>query len=152
MERTVHPNYRFKVIILHLGVVPDLWLDIRFQRVSGMNVNIETENLHEGGENLCTLKLPTRVNYDNLVLERGLVVGSPLNVEFSLAMSDLALVPNNIFVTLLDNEGNTVLGASWLFKGAYPVRWEVSDMDATSNNIMIDTMEFAHNGFTTFRI
>ena len=152
MERTLHPNYRFKVIILYLGVVPDLWLDIRFQKVTGLNATIETEDLKEGGENLYTRKLPTAVSYENLVLERGLVIGSPLNIAFNLAMSTMTISPNNIFVTLLDDNGDVVLGAGWLFAGAYPVSWKVSDPDASGSDIMVDTMEFAHNGFISLRI
>jgi hypothetical protein len=51
-------------------------LDIRFHRVSGLGATIETDPLGEGGQNLYTHRLPRRVSYANLVLERGMVLGS----------------------------------------------------------------------------
>ena len=152
MERKLYPNYRFKVIIFYGGVVPDLFLDVRFQKVSGLDVEIETEEFREGGENLYERQMPGRAKYENLVLERGMVVVSPLNIQLNIAMSSLKLSANNIFVTLLDDEGTVVPGAAWLFAGAYPVKWSASELDASGSDIMVDTMEFAHNGFVSLRI
>ena len=74
-------GYRFGVLFLAGGVLPNL-LDIRFQKVSGLSATVETTPLKEGGQNLYTQKLPERVSYGNLVLERGFVIDSPLNLEF----------------------------------------------------------------------
>lgn len=79
-----------------------------------------------------------------------MVIGSPLNVEFNLAMSSMRLIPSNVLVILL-NEKSIPL-ASWLFKTAYPVKWTVSDLDADANSVVIETMELAYTRFQAIGI
>lgn len=139
-------GYNFLVNFLIGGVFPNP-LDIRFQKVSGISSRIETTEIHEGGENIYMQQLPTRVSYDNLVLERGLVVASPLNTEFNIAMSTMSFLPSNVIVSLIGNvRGFENAGpvASWVLHNAYPVAWSISDLDATENEVAIETMELAY--------
>ena len=48
-----------------------------FENVSGLEVKIETETIQEGGENQLSRKLPKGLQYSNLILKRGILVGSP---------------------------------------------------------------------------
>ena len=150
-EPQLHVDYRFGVLFLAGGAVPNPF-DLRFQSVSGISADISTTDLREGGQNLYSYKLPDRVNYGNLVLTRGLVVGSPLNAEFNLAMSALKFSPSNVVVTLLDTNGFPTLGASWLFLKAYPVKWATSDLSGNNNDVVIDTMELAYTRFQSVRL
>ena len=52
--------------------------DMRFQNVSGLSAEIGTETLEEGGENRFSHRLPTTPKYPNLVLKRGMLIGSGL--------------------------------------------------------------------------
>ena len=142
-------GFYFMVTFLIAGIIPNL-LDIRFQRVSGLSATIETTEIKEGGENLFAHRLPTRVTYDNLVLERGMVIGSALNVEFNLAMSTLKFQPGNVIVMLLNAQSVPV--SSWLFQETYPLKWSVSDLDANQSSVVIDTMELAYTRFQSLRI
>lgn len=141
--------FHFQVVFFALGVLPNP-LDIRFQRVSGLSAEISTETYGEGGQNLYSHRFPGRISYNNLVLERGLVVGSPLKIEFNLAMSTFSFFPSNVLVMLLNE--NSEPTASWLFWKAYPVRWSVSDFNANSNEIVIETMELAYTRFQTLSL
>ncbi len=125
-------------------------LDIRFQKVSGISAEIETTDIREGGENLFRNCLPNQVTYNNLILERGMVIGSPLNVNFNLAMSSMQLVPSNVLVMLLNE--NDIPVSNWLFQNAYPVKWTVSDLDANANEIVIERMELAYARFQSMRL
>ena len=151
LSLTSNPPAGFHFIVFFFigGVVPNPF-DLRFKKVSGLSSTIETETLNEGGENLYTHKLPTRIKYDNLVLERGMVVGSPLNIEFNVAMTTMKFAPGNVMVTLLNDSSIPVGG--WLFLKTYPVKWSVSDLDADQNTIVIDTMELAYTRFQILRI
>jgi len=140
---------RFGVFFFAAGVVPNP-LDIRFQKVSGLRTEIETESLNEGGQNLYTHRLPRGVKYENLVLERGMVVGSPLNLEFNATMSLFRFSTSNVLVTLLG--GNKVPLAAWLFMKAYPVKWSTSDLDAQAPGLVIDTMELAYTRMQILRV
>lgn len=117
-------------------------LDIRFQKVSGFSSTMETQELKQGGENLVTLKLPTHISYDNLVLERGMQVLSPLSGTFDQALSTMSFRPSNVLVMLLNAADIPV--ASWLFQDAYPLKWSESDLDATQSAIVIETMELTY--------
>src|SRR3954471_6904095 len=83
----------------------------RFQEVSGLSVEVETEPLREGGENRFEYKLPKRAKYPNLVLKRGLLKGTAFLDWFNSAMSTYFTVivydfkPADIMITLLDEAG-----------------------------------------------
>ena len=142
-------GFYFMVVFFIGGIVPNP-LDIRFQKVSGISAEIETTDIREGGENIFRHRLPTHVTYNNLVLERGMVIGSPLNVEFNIAMSSLKFSPSNVLVMLLDSDSIPLY--SWLFQRAYPVKWTVSDLDANANAVVIDRMELAYARYQSVRI
>jgi phage tail-like protein len=140
---------RFAVVFFAGGLVPNP-IDLRFQRVSGLRATIQTVSRREGGERLYTHRLPDIVEYENLVLERGFVVGSPLNIEFNVAFSQMAFLPSNVLVTLLNEDGVPLSG--WMFVRAFPVRWATSDLDAKTNEVVIDTLEFAYARMQPVRI
>lgn len=142
-------GFRFGVFFFIGGVVPNP-LDFRFKKVSGIGSTITTRTINEGGQNLYSHKLPERVQYENLVLERGLAVGSPLVIEFNIAMSSFQFAPSNVLVSLLDAAGLPI--SSWLFMNAYPVKWTVSSLDADSNSVVIETMELAYQRMQSIRI
>jgi phage tail-like protein len=142
-------GFRFGVLFLALGVIPNP-LDILFQKVSGLGATVETETVREGGQNLYTQLLPKHIQHDNLVLERGMVVGSPLVIEFNVAMSLFKFKPSNVLVTLLDHTRIPI--ASWLCVKAYPLKWSVSDLDATSNSVVIEHMELAYRHLQVIRL
>jgi phage tail-like protein len=131
---------RFSVLFMAAGVVPNP-LDIRFHRVSGLSAEVATEPITEGGQNLYVQRLPQGIRYNNLVLERGMVIGSPLNIEFNVAMSLFKFATSNVLVTLLGEDKMPL--AAWLFFKAYPVKWSTSDL-AAEPSLVIDTMELAY--------
>ena len=142
-------GFRFSVFFFMGGVIPNP-LDIRFSKVSGLSSTIETQALNEGGQNLYTHRLPTRVQYENLVLERGMAVGSLLVAEFNATMSLFKFNPSNVLVTWLDETGVPI--SSWLFMTAYPVKWTVSDFVADQNQVVIETMELAYQRMQPIRL
>ena len=142
-------GFRFGVFFFAGGVIPNP-LDIRFQKVSGLSAEVKTTPLSEGGQNLYTHRLPEKIDYKNLVLERGMVVGSPLNLEFNAVMSLFKFYPSNVLVTLFNAEQIPVAG--WLFIKAYPVKWATSDLDAAEKALVIDTLELANTRMQIMRI
>jgi phage tail-like protein len=142
-------GFRFGVLFFAGGVIPNP-LDILFQKVSGLGSTVETTPVEEGGQNLYTQQLPKKIKYENLVLQRGVVVGSPLVIEFNVAMSQFKFSPSNVLVTLLDHTRLPIAG--WLFMKAYPVKWSVSDLDADANSVVIEHMELTYQRMQVMRI
>jgi phage tail-like protein len=142
-------SFRFGVFFFAGGVVPNP-IDFRFQKVSGLSAEISTDSINEGGQNLYAHRIPTKVNYNNLVLERGMAIGSPLNLEFNAALSLFKFAPSNVLVTLFSE--NSIPLAGWLFLKAYPVKWSVSDFDAMGSEVVIDSMELSYTRFQIIRV
>jgi len=142
-------GFRFGVFFFAGGVLPNP-LDIRFQKVSGLSAEVKTTSVTEGGQNFYAHQLPDAVSHGNLTLTRGMVVGSPLNIEFNVAMSLFKFVPSNVLVTLFNEDKVPI--AAWLFIKAYPVKWATSDLDASQKEVVIDTMELAYTRMQILRV
>lgn len=149
LNQTPLLGYRFGVFIFALGVIPNP-VDFRFKRVSGLSSTISTSIVEEGGQNLYSHRLPDKVQYQNLVLERGMPISSPLAHEFNIAMSMFKFAPSNVLVSLLDESAIPL--ANWLFFKAYPVDWKISDLDADSNSVVVETLELAYQRMQVIRL
>jgi phage tail-like protein len=123
----------------------------RFQDVSGLSFEVETEELFEGGENRFSYKLPKRTKYPNLVLKRGMLKDTALIEWFKSALNTYYTVvvydfkPADILITLLDEEGEPV--SVWNVVQAYPVKWSVSDFSSKENAVVVETIELAYMYF-----
>jgi phage tail-like protein len=142
-------RFRFSVTFFSGGLVPNS-TDTMFQSVSGLGQTIATIPIEEGGQNFYTQQLPNKVQHENLVLQRGLVLRSPLALEFNVAMSLFKFMPSNVLVSLQDHTHATV--ASWLFMTAFPVSWSVTDLDATQNEVVIEKMELSYQRMQVIRL
>lgn len=140
---------RFAVVFFAAGIMPNP-IDIRFQRASGLSATVETGTIVEGGQNLYSHRVPKRVGYKNLLLERGFMVGSPLNIEFNVAMSLFKFVTSNVLVSVLDEDSAPL--AAWLFLKAFPVRWETADLGAAEDRLLIDTLELSFTSMLALRV
>ncbi len=133
-------GFHFKV---EFGVTQDK--EFEFQSVSGLSVDIETEEFAEGGENRFKHKLPVRTKFPNLVLKRGLVTNSDLIGWCREAIEDFQFKPTGVMVKLLNEEHQPL--KTWNVVHAYPVKWSVSDFNAEENSLVIETIELAYNYF-----
>jgi phage tail-like protein len=128
----------------------DKHIDVRFQKVSGFRVSMSPYEFEEGGQNTYSHSLPTRYSYGNLVLERGIALGSGLNVQFHETMTNYRFNPGNVLVKLLNEDDQPTV--SWLFMNAYPVSWSSSDLNADENKVVIETLELAYSCFKRFSL
>ena len=123
--------------------------DTSFQEVSGLEVQFETEDVVEGGQNRFVHRLPTRTKYSNLLLKRGVVTqASAFGMWVSRALS-AGLVQQSGAKTIgikLINEKKQPLIA-WNVFGAYPLRWEHSQLNAMGNDVLIETVELSYQFF-----
>lgn len=123
--------------------------DAAFQEVTGINAEIETEEVACGGENRFKFKLPGVAKFGTLSLKRGLIAsGSDLAKWCTDMLGDgyvNVIIPKTITVKLLDQKGDTLLG--WDFLSAYPVKWGVSDFKSMENAYVIESLDFAYTYF-----
>ena len=119
--------------------------DARFMEVSGITQSMDTEQLKEGGNNLFTYKLPTRGNFGNLTLKRGMNVDSGIVAWIQRCLDDQEFESATVTVSLLNEEQEDI--ARWDFFRAYPVKWDTSSLDAKKNDIVVETLELAYAYF-----
>jgi phage tail-like protein len=123
-----------------------------FTEVSGLSVDVEVEELKEGGENHFVHKLPGRTRWPNLVLKRGITDSNALFEWFGLtsgmgfAGHQSKLDRREGAVVLLDSQGQPL--RTWEFKGAFPVKWTGPTLAASSRDVAVEQLEIAHHGFT----
>lgn len=120
-------------------------MDSSFEEVSGLKVSVGTEEKKEGGENLHTLHLPTAAKFENLVLKRCLMHNSALNRWCQRALEEFKFAPKDIKLQLLGAEGEIL--ASWSIIKAYPISWELSTLNSTSNQLAIETLTLKYRYF-----
>jgi phage tail-like protein len=136
------PGFHFKVEVLDL---PPNDSDVRFTEVSGLSVEMDTEEVAEGGENRFLQKYPTRAKYPELVLKRGLLLNSDVVNWIRECIEDLNIRPKNIDIKLLNEEHQPLL--TWHVVNAYPTKWSVSDFSATNNAVVIESLQFFYQYF-----
>jgi phage tail-like protein len=139
---TSAPLAGHRFLATFLGGINKPPFDMRCQHISGLTSALKTEVITEGGENIFTNHRANTLQYDNLVIKRGLVLGSVLHREFDKIMAGFSSYSQDVLVTLLDDQYLPLTG--WLLQQAYPVKWSLSDLNAEQPGILIDTLELAY--------
>jgi phage tail-like protein len=128
-------NYRFLVLVDGLEAAV-------FSEVGGLEMQVKSDELREGGENAFVHHLPTRVEYGNLTLKRGYDKDGAL---FQWCFGQLER--RTVTVQLIDQATRRpVPGATWVFDAAYPVKWTGPALKASDNAIAIESLELSHRG------
>jgi phage tail-like protein len=137
MARRQDPFRGFRYLIEMEGLVSG-----GFLRVKGLSREVRVESYREGGVNDYEHKLASNVAYPNLVLERGLALDDLW--KWAQAAADGRLQRRNLWIRLQD-EANDKAWA-WEVAQAIPVKWSASDLDATSPQVVMESLELAHHG------
>ena len=118
---------------------------IPFSEVSGLSMELQTEDIMEGGDNGNTIRLPKPPKSKNLVLKKAL---STVEAEQEIiswaqrAIEDFEIETRTVIVSIVDFSRNPV--KTWNFDHAYPVKLSISDLSASKNEIVIETLELAY--------
>lgn len=119
--------------------------DIRFRDVSGLTMELEEMAYAEGGENRFTHRLPVRARYPDLVLKRGLLIGSGLTGWIKDAIQNLTIQPVTVWVKLLGPDHQPL--QSYTVTGAWPKKWSISDFSAETSAVVVESLELAYQQF-----
>lgn len=126
-------NYRFKVLIDNY--------DVSFAKVSGIGMDIQIENIAEGGRNMGNYIAATvSKNAKTMHLETGVCKNSG-NVLSRLRPG--MLLNQGIVIMVMGYGGN--IDVKYATDAALVTKWEVAALDAKQGEILIDTFEFAYS-------
>jgi phage tail-like protein len=117
-----------------------------FSECSGLDVTLEVMEYREGGVNDFVRKFPTRASHGNITLKRGVIY-----LEDDLWTWHQDFVQGNGkrrdgLILLLD-ESRTPAKV-WKFRRGLPMKWVGPSLNATQNNVAIESLELAHEGLT----
>ena len=153
-------SFFFEVIFQGQSPQPDATpldkevVETQFQSVTGLDVDMQTETLKEGGENRFEHILPVRTKYQPLVLKRGLVKDSKLMKWVNDALLNFNIAPMDVLVHLLHakpSDPNQSAGKeplmSWKVINVWPKKWSLSEFNAEQNAFAIETLELNYSYF-----
>ena len=133
-----YPNFNF-VVDIGLGDA------IGFSEVDLPAGEIEVIEYREGNEVAPRArKLPGLTKYSNVTLKRG-VTGNLELFEWWQAIVDGQLLRRKVVITLLDEQRQPV--QRWVLRDAWPAKLDYSTLNALANEVVIETLELAHEGF-----
>ena len=149
---TLYPPVGFHFLVEFLfekkGEEQERANDVLFQSVSGLNLQLQTDTLREGGENRFAHVLPVRNECTDLVLKRGLF--NPKESQISKwcfdAFTNFVFAPVDILVKLLDEKQDPLI--TWNVHHAWPKNWKLADFNAEKGEIVIETFELRYNYYT----
>ena len=139
---------------------------IQFSRVSGLESNSEVIEYREGNDPFTVRKIPGLVTYPAVVLEKGMAkdnslviwrstVASFIDTLSGSASSSVGIDPTGVagdflgVVTILAYDANGDVTRGWQLVDAWPSSLKYSDLDAASNEILIESVELQHSGLIT---
>lgn len=114
-----------------------------FSEVSGLEMEVDTEDYQEGGVNNYVHKLPKGMKYPNLVLKRG-VIDSDMFWKWQEDVVNGKIEQKSGRIILLDSEGNVKW--TWTFEDVYPIKWTGPDFKADNSAVAIESLELVHKG------
>jgi len=120
-----------------------------FVQVSGLESSIEVIEYREGTDPALThRKLPGKVTYANVVLKAGVAKDRALyDWHKEWVTGGAGAKRKAVRIVLLDRSGTRVL--AWRLHAAWPVKYTGPTLNATANEVAIETIELAHEGMDT---
>lgn len=121
--------------------------ELGFSEVELPAGEIEVLEYREGSDRVSAArKLPGRVKYANVVLKRG-IAGRMELFDWWKAVRDGVIERRTVTITLLDEQRNPV--QRWQLRNAWPSKLDYGRLQGLGNEVAIETLELAHEGFET---
>ncbi len=132
-------NYRFKVLVDNNV--------LSFAKVSGLNMDLETEMISEGGHNGSgyIAAVPSK-GTKTLQLQSGVL--SKANSVMDKMKPGIYL-KQGLVIMMLDMQGKTMI--KYVAERALVTKWEVSELDAQNGQVLIQTFEIAYTQLKIMR-
>jgi phage tail-like protein len=133
-----------------LGLVGSALADGAFQECTGLDVELDVQELVEGGRNDGIIRRVGRAKYQPIVLKRGMFYSSgAVNRDLWTWLQDVAsgIRPVRRYDGIVEvmSVGDEV-AARWLFERGLPARITGPQLNARTGEIAIEELHIAHEG------
>ena len=136
------PGFHFSVVF---ELFPQFPNDIKFQSVTGLSVSAQYDPWPEGGENRFVHQLPKGLQFTDLVLKRGKLLGSGVLHWARKAVEQFEFEPTNLMISLLTEDHIPLY--NWYVVNAVPKTLDVSGIDAMSGQVVIESLTLSYQYF-----
>ena len=118
-----------------------------FSEVSGLGIETEVIEYREGNSpNFSPIKMPGLRKFTNVILKRGVQAGDNEFFKWVSTINGSKVERRDVMISLLDFEHKPVV--SWKLQDAWPVKLEISCLKADASEVLIESLELAHEGLT----
>lgn len=115
-----------------------------FRECTGLDATTEVIETREGGDNVTVRKLPGKTTYTNITLRWGLTDSEELWAwRQQVIDGQIQRKSGSIVIYDLQNRREVV---RWNFINAWPTVWKGPDLNASGNEVAVETLEIAHEG------
>jgi phage tail-like protein len=149
MDLFAYPPVGFHFLVV-FELFPQTPNDFRFQEVSGLEVDMEMEQIKEGGQNRFTHSLPVRNRYTDITLKRGMFIGSGITLWCKNAIENFVFQPTNVLISLLNADHLPL--QSWYIVNAIPKKWQVTSFNAQENSVAVESLVLSYSYFTSIGV
>lgn len=122
-----------------------------FKTVSGLEKKVNVVEYRDGGDNNSKRKEPGWTDYPNITLTRGMSQDKDLitwaNESMNLDGVKKTAVQTKRDLTITLNDARQVPVRRWNVYEAFVASYKFDDLDADSDDFIIETIELAHEGW-----
>ncbi len=118
---------------------------IGFSEVSGLNDEHELLEYREGSSpEYNTIKMPGMRKSSNIILKRGCFEGDNEFYNWRNTIQLSSVERRDITISLLNESHEPII--VWKIKNAWPISLKYGDLKAMRSDILIESLEIAHEG------
>jgi phage tail-like protein len=115
-----------------------------FSECAGLDAVVEVMEYKEGGVNDYVHKFRTRASFSNITLKRGIVYQNTDLWDWHNSFVVGDGTRRDGLIVLQDESHEPAM--MWKFKRGIPVKWVGPTLNASQNNIAIESLEISHEG------
>ena len=120
---------------------------INFSEVSGLSMEVAVVEYRDGLQpDQHATKMPGLRKFSNIVLKRGIQKNDHEFFAWINTVQANTVERRDITISLLDETHQPAL--VWKVKNAWPCKYEIAPLQANSNEVLIETLELAHEGLS----
>lgn len=154
------PLRNFKFLVNFQPISGGAGVTMGFMSVSGLNITVDVIAYREGSYNTTTQKMPGQADFSPITLSHGVAVGQTQDIRwmqqlFTVIQGTGSLPAGtdfrkNVDVAILnhpDTTSSVPINAGFRIYNAWPTSIAYSDLDAGANQLFIEQMSLAHEGW-----
>ncbi|MBL3570524.1 phage tail protein [Rhodovulum sp. BSW8] len=120
--------------------------ELAFQEVSGLDMESEAIEYRAGNSKVFSkIKMPGLLKTSNITMKKGVFVKDNAIWDWFAEIKMNIIKRKALTISLLDEEGNPTM--VWKVQNAFPVKVSSTDLKAEGNEVAVETIEIAHEGF-----